>query len=345
MESVPVFVGLDYHSGSVQVCVVDGEGRVVTNCRRTSSVEDVAGVIAPLGRVQRVAIEACCGAADFGDHLCRLTGWRVSLSHPGLVSRMRSSIDKSDRSDARVLADLCRTGYLPEVWLAPEPIREMRTLVRRRHQLTDALRDAKLRIKALLRDKRATPPPEVGGRWTLRHWRWLEEIPLAPLARAVLNDLLVDIDQHTQRRAKLDLALEELAGQDVIIRALLAIKGIGLVTACTLRAVVGRFDRFRNGKQFARYCGLTPQNASSGERVADAGVIRAGDPILKTMLIQVAHRVVRFVPRWRELALGLLERGKPKCVTIVAVANRWTRRLWHDLKALGDGGLGSPITV
>lgn len=110
------------------------------------------------------------------------------------------------------------------------------------------------------------------------------------------------------------------------------------VTAWTLRAVIGRFDRFKNGKQLSRYCDLTPKNASSGERVADAGLVRAGDPTLKTVLIQVAHRLVRCAGEWNSLYLGLRERGKPACVAIAAVANRWTRRLWHELKDMGDGG-------
>lgn len=110
------------------------------------------------------------------------------------------------------------------------------------------------------------------------------------------------------------------------------------MTAWTLRAVIGRFDRFRNGKQLSRYYGLTPKNASSGERIAHAGLMRAGDPMLKTVLIQVAQRVVRSTGEWNALYLGLLERGKPACVAIAAVANRWTRRLWHDLKGMVDGG-------
>lgn len=338
MESVPIFVGLDYHSGSVQACVVDAAGKVLLNSKRASSVPEVVSVIESLGRVQRVAIEACCGAADFGDHVARATGWRVSLSHPGLVSKMRSSIDKSDRSDARVLADLCRTGYLPEVWLPPESIRELRTLMRRRHQLTDALRRAKTRIGALLRDKRVATPAEIVTKWTLRHVAWLKELTLPPCARMVLDDLLAEIDYHAQRRDTLDARLEQVTAGDAMIARLRQINGIGPVTAWTLRAVIGRFDRFRNGKQLSRYCGLTPKNASSGERVADAGLVRAGDPTLKTVLIQVAQRVVRCEGEWNSLYLGLLERGKPACVAIAAVANRWTRRLWHELKGMGDGG-------
>lgn len=345
METVPVFVGLDYHSGSVQACVVDGAGKVLLNSKRAASVLDVVGAVEPLGSVQRVAIEACCGAADFGDHVARATGWRVSLSHPGLVSKMRSSIDKSDRSDARVLADLCRTGYLPEVWLAPEPIRELRTLVRRRHQLTDSVRRAKTRIAALLRDKRIVTPAEFVTKWTRGHVAWLKGLALAACARTVLDDLLAEMEYHDQRRDALDEQLERMTAGDAMVERLRRIKGIGPVTAWTLRAVVGRFDRFRNGKQLSRYCGLTPRNASSGERVADSGLVRAGDPTLKTVLIQVVQRLVRCDGEWKNMFLGLRERGKPACVAIAAVANRWTRRLWHDLKGMGDGGPVCPAGV
>lgn len=337
MQSIHLFVGLDYHSGSVQACVVDAAGKVLLNSKRASSVSDVVKVVQPLGNVQRVAIEACCGAADFGDHLARATGWRISLSHPGLVSKMRSSLDKSDRSDARVLADLCRTGYLPEVWLPPEPIRELRTLMRRRHQLTDLLRRAKTRIGAILRDKRISTPPEIVTRWTQRHFAWLNGLILAPCAQVVLEDLLAEIHYHQQRRDALDARLEEVTAGDAMVARLLQIKGVGSVTAWTLRAVIGRFDRFKNGKQLSRYCGLTPRNASSGERIADAGLVRAGDPTLKSVLIQVAQCVVRSKGEWNSLYRGFLERGKPACVAIAAVANRWTRRLWHELKGFGDG--------
>ena len=71
--------------------------------------------------------------------------------------------------------------------------------------------------------------------------------------------------------------------------------------------------------------------------MADAGVVRACDPVLKTMLVQLGHRLVRGQGEWRERFDHLLSRGKPVCVAVVAVANHWTRRLWHELKGLGDG--------
>jgi transposase len=110
----------------------------------------------------------------------------------------------------------------------------------------------------------------------------------------------------------------------------MTIKGIGLVTATTLRAEIGRFDRFRTGKQLARFCGLSPRNASSGKRQADAGLIKAGNNELRALLIETAHRLIRRDERWTALAARLSGRGKPTGVVVAAVANRWVRWLYHQ---------------
>lgn len=103
------------------------------------------------------------------------------------------------------------------------------------------------------------------------------------------------------------------------------------MTAWVLRGEVGRFDRFRSGKQLARYCGLTPWNASSGLRQADAGLIRACNHDLRSVLIEAGHRLKRCDPRWSALANQLRQAGKPGSVIAAAVANRWRRWLYHEM--------------
>ncbi len=123
MTSVPLlYVGIDYHQDSVQVCVLDKHERQILNrsldndaglihrairgCAQVVRVDGVAG------RVSGVAVEACCGAADLADELLDLTDWPMQLAHPGYVARLKQSPDKSDFSDARLLADLQRVGYV-----------------------------------------------------------------------------------------------------------------------------------------------------------------------------------------------------------------------------------------
>ncbi len=135
MGRIPVFVGLDDHQDAVQVCVLDGSGKPLANRRCVNDWQAIERVVRRQGMPIRVASEACSGAAHLADELATHAGRPMHLAHPGYVSRLKQSPDKSDYSDSRLLADLERVGHLPPVWLAPEAIRELRRLVRYRQQL------------------------------------------------------------------------------------------------------------------------------------------------------------------------------------------------------------------
>jgi transposase len=330
MASVKVFVGLDYHQDVVQVCVMNVKGKVLVNRRVPNDGGAIRAGVGRNRRVVQVAIEACNGAAHLADELIHRVGWSVQLSHPGYVARLKQSPDKSDFSDAQLLADLARVGYIPKVWLAPPAVRELRRLVRFRQQLVDERRNLKLRIGALLREHRPPSPP--GKPWTLAWRGWLESLELPAQTRWIIRRQLERLEMVTLDIRQVESRLEKFVQQDRLVSFLLTLPGIGLVTAVVLRAEIGRFDRFRTGKQLSRFCGLSPRNASSGNRQADAGLIRAGHPQLRAVILQAAHRLKRHEPRWRALAARLRRRGKPGSVIAAAVANRWMRSLYHQAK-------------
>jgi transposase len=333
MSRVTVFVGLDYHQGSVQVCVMDAGGSVLVNRRCADSWKAIHALVRPYGRRVRAAIEACSGAAELAEELVSRAGWSVDLAHPGYVARMKQSPDKTDFSDARMLADLERVGYLPRVWLAPFWIREMRRLVRFRQQMVAQRRNCKLRIRALLRDGRIKTP--AASAWTVRWMQWLQTTQeVSEQTRWILDRQLVQLAYFSGEIKAVEKRLEQLTADDPVVEKLLSLAGVGLVTAVTLRAEIGRFDRFRNGKQMARFCGLSPRNASSGQRQADAGLIKAGNPELRAALIELAHRLPRCDLRWARLAHRLRAGGKPGSVVAAAVANRWVRWLYHQMQTV-----------
>jgi transposase len=329
MTTVTVFVGLDYHASGIQVCVLDPAGRVLANRRVVNQAAAVDRFVRGLGHEVHAAIEACTGAAHLADQLTSHHGWDIRQAHPGFVARMRQSPDKTDWADARVLADLTRVGYLPVVWLAPEPIRELRRLSRFRQQLVDQRRAIKLRVRAVLRECRVKL--QATG-WTKAWLAELAEVELPRLARWVIEQHLRHLAFYAQEIARVEQLLAEVAADDPIVAKLLHQTGVGLVSAVAMRAEIGRFDRFRNGKQLARYCGLSPRNASSGPRQADAGLVKAGNTHLRTVLIETAHRLARFDPRWKAYRQGLLGRGKSGSVAAAAVANRWVRGLVHQMR-------------
>lgn len=334
MSMITRSVGLDYHDNSIQVCVMDGQGKILHNRSYPNDVEAVLDAILKHGERPSCAIEACCGAADFAEELRLKTNWNVRLGHPTYVSRLKKSTDKHDAGDAGTLADLVRVGYLPEVWLAPESTRELRHLVRYRHQLKRNVVEIKQQMRALLRDVRVRSPYNS---WT-KAWRaWLlSSSELSEMTKWVLRDQLSRLEQVEARKKKVEEHLETLMRDDKLVQTLLKMPGIGNISAVTIRAQIGTFRRFKSGKQLARYCGVTPRNVSSGSREADAGITKAGNSELRTMLIEAAHCLARHDPRWRAMS-DRMRKTKPYSVVMAAIANRWIRGLYYQMVAIETG--------
>jgi transposase len=343
MEIVATYLGLDYHSQSVRVCVMNHDGEVLSNRGVRSEVGCVMEEVmrcaelvskrshAPTELVVRgVAIEACTGSAEFATRLGEATQWNIKLAHAGAVHRLKQGPDKTDPGDAWHLANLIRVNYLPEVWLADETTRELRRLVRHRQSLMADAKDVKLRIRSLLKENGVAEQCERGP-WTKAWLAWLSTAALPEHSRWVMEHQLALLKFLQEHLAQVDERMRAATSEDALVQKLLEQEAVGLVTALLLRAVIGRVDRFKTGKQLARYCGLTPCNASSGQRQADSGLVPAGHDDLRAALIQLAKRLPRQSPRWKEFRARLLRR-KPANVVSAAIANRWLRRLYHDLK-------------
>jgi transposase len=223
-------------------------------------------------------------------------------------------------------------GYLPRVWLAPENVRELRRLTHYRQQLVNQRRATKLRVRALLRDQRCRAPEQINP-WTRAWQNWLLKVAeLSEQGRWLIQKHLEEVTRLAGELREVEKRLEAMTADDEVVQQLRKQAGIGPVTAWVLRAEVGRFDRFRTGKQLARFCGLSPRNASSGQRQADAGLIKAANPVLRATLIEAAHRLARLDPKWLALAMRLRAKGKPGSVISAAVGNRWVRWLFHQMQ-------------
>jgi transposase len=327
-----VFVGIDYHTRFCTVCVMDHRGEVLgsENCASEADfiVRYVRWVCQKEVQVQ-AAIEVCGGAAQMADKL-RQRGWRVDLAHSGYVSNLKQSPDKTDKQDAELLADLVRVGYLPRVWLAPERLRQLRSLVRFRQQLIASQRRTKLRIRALLREAGL----KLSGRgWTVA---WLGELQtqleeLGSVRAWICRQHLAELKRLAPQIAEIEQRLGKELDGDAEAAKLLAQPGVGLVTAATLLAEIGDFRRFARGKQLARYCGTAPINHSTGGKGRDLGLGRQCNRELRRVIIEAAHRLARYVPRWRTLKEKLKSNGKSGAEAAAAVANRWIRRLHYEM--------------
>ena len=335
MTKIPEFyVGIDFHQSFSTVCVMDDSGAVIFQNNCESSAEYINKFVRWQLRLQdfrlHAAVEACGGSAKLAEDLREL-GWEINLAHASTVVRLSKNLDKTDKQDAYVLADLVRVGYLPRVYLAPERQRQLRSLVRYRQQLAKQRGQTKLRIRGLMRESHLRI--SSASAWTLA---WMAELrerisELGEERTWVCEQLLEELEHVCNRLApaekRLQLAVAKAPGSDQLLDQ----PGIGLVTAAMLLAEIGDFTRFRNGKQLSRYCGLAPVNCSSGERERQSGIGKACNGDLRRVLIETSHRLSRYTPRWREMKNHLLRQGKKRSVATVAVANRWLRRLHYEM--------------
>ena len=326
-------IGIDYHSKIIQVSVLDSLGNKLGNRKCGNDVGEVIRYAEKLGPVRGGAIEVSCGAAAFADEIRQKAGWDLRLCHPGFVNRMKNNPDKTDASDGLLLADLHRVGYLPEVWLAPLYLRDLKQIIRLRCQEVDHQRKLKQRIRSVFRHFRVQCPEKFNLRNKCsKVWVRSQVQQLPPNSQWVVMQQLNKLEQTESDIKELEKKLTALAKNDNYITWLITKRGIGLVTAVLFRSEIGTITRFRRSKQFARFCGLTPCNHSSGDRVADSGLIRAGCPELKRAILQVAHILRRRDPRWALFAKRLEASGKSYCVVVAAIGNRWLRQLYHEMR-------------
>lgn len=331
-----LFVGIDFHQKFSTVCVMDNDGVVLFQNNCESNAEYINKYVHwQLGKGNdkfslKAAVEACGGSAKLAEDL-RGLGWDIQLAHAAIVSRLGKNLDKTDKQDADVLADLVRVGYLPEVYLAPERQRQLRSLVRYRQQLAKLRGQIKLRIRGLMRESHLKI--SSARAWTVA---WLEELKerihelgeeRAWICEQQLEELKRLMTRLSAAEQRLKIAVEKAPGSE----KLLAQPGIGLITAAVLLAEIGDFTRFKSGKALSRYCGIAPVNHSSGERDRQLGIGNACNADLRRMLIEASHRLSRHVPRWRNMKNHLLKQGKQRAVATVAVANRWLRRLHYEM--------------
>ena len=265
MSKVTVHVGLDYHQDSIQVCIMDHAGKILAN-----RAEAVVATVAARGQDVHAAVEACSGSADLADELANRHGWVINLAHPGYVARMKQAPDKTDWADARVIADLVRVGYLPEVWLAPEDVRQLRTLTRYRQQLVKDRTAAKLRVTALLREHRVVEPG--AKRWTKAWMTWLATADgPGSEGRWVADRLFGEIRDLDGSIAEVEGRLAQGAAGDAVVARLLELPGVGRVTAWVLRAVRSVRHRQADGEVLRALAAQRLQRPAAGRRRPDQG--------------------------------------------------------------------------
>lgn len=286
------YIGIDLHKAFFQACAIDPSGNRRWEGRFTRSADGIAQLIARgLGADVALAVEASGPTWAFVDALTP-TGARVCVVDPRKTRLKAGFAAKTDRLDARRLADALRRESVVSIYVPPPAIREVRDVCRGRHQVVRLRTRLAQMIRALLLRCDAGDPP--GTRlYAPRALAWLAAVHLRPDADRTLHRLeRLYRAVHADAQAA-DGEVREHALRDPIAVALDGLVGIGPIMALTLRAEIGDIARFRSGPALASYAGLVPRVDSSATRVYHGRITREGSPWLRWALVEAARHAIR----------------------------------------------------
>jgi transposase len=282
-------------------------------------------------------------------------GHACMVAAPSLIPKKAGERVKTNRRDALGLAKLLRAGELTAVWVPDARHEAMRDLTRARDVAAADLRRKRQHVAAFLlrNDLRFT------GRksWTRAYRHWLVSLKLAHVEqRIVFEEMLLAVRQAEERIARLEEAIRAAVPDwslAEVVTAVMALRGIELVSASGFLGEIGDLTRFRTARELMAYLGLVPSEASTGNKVRRGSITKAGNARARRILVECAWsyqhpprvgmakqaRVAAAPPAVREIAWkaqtrlcgryrALIRKGKLKTVAVTAVARELAGFIW-----------------
>jgi transposase len=283
------FVGIDLHRRRTVIVRHTESGEQLDCVRITNDPLALAREIGKAGPAPEVVLEATYGWYWAADVLAE-AGARVHLAHPLGVKGFAYRRVKNDVRDAADLADLLRMGRLPEAWIAPPPVRELRELVRHRAATCRPCL-ASTPCTPALNPERTTTSLAVTDLFGPRGRAELATAPLDTAYRARVNAYLRLIDTLDTEIGLADGWIAARLTTDPGYRAIQAIPGIGPVWAAVFVAEIGDVTRFASARHLCSWAGLTPRHRESDTTVHRGAITKMGSTLVRWAAVEAVQRI------------------------------------------------------
>jgi transposase len=327
------YAGIDVSLERSSACVVDATGRIVREAKVASEPEALVGFFRQLGLpLTRVGLEAGplsqwlhAGLAEAGFEVVLLETRQVKAA-------LSAMIVKTDRKDARGIAQLLRMGWYRPVHCKSPPAQEVRALLVGRKLLQGKLVDIELSIRGILRGFGLKLGEVSKGRFAARV---RELVAGQPMLERVIEPMLrareaLRTEYHALHRAVLAIVRE-----DATCRRLMGVPGVGALVAITYTSAIDDPARFRHSRAVGAHFGLTPKKYQSGETDVTGGISKVGDALVRTVLYEAANVMLTRAGRSSTLKRWALEVAQRRGLrrAKVALARKLAvilHRLWVD---------------
>lgn len=340
MTNYSVYVGLDVHKDTIAVAIAAaGRDKAMywgEVANTPTAIKRLLHKLSPDGEVLSVCYEA--GPCGYGIYR-QLTqmGHDCIVVAPGLIPRKATDRVKTDRRDALSLARLHRAGELTPVWVPGTEQEAIRDLTRAREDIKAIERRARQRLAAfLLRHGQVYR----GGKskWTQAYFRWLERVKMPTAIQQIVLQEYIDTVNDAQRRvAGLTEQMRQVLAtwtMRPVAEALMALRGVSLITAMTTLAEVGDITRFDSPAQLMAYLGLVPSEYSSGGSRNQGAITKTGNSHARRVLVEAAWSY-QYPARKTAIIQRRAEQTPPE---IQAIAWKAQKRLCMRYRHLMDAG-------
>ncbi len=321
-----VYGGLDVHQKSITVHLICSD----TGEIHTEEVpNEQARFLRAVNRWSKLGeLRLCYEASGAGFVIKRwldAVGVHCDVIAPSLIPKAPGDHIKTDKRDARRLANMYRAGELHAVRVPTHEEETVRAIVRLRQDITQDMTRTKNRILKYLATL-GLRYSEGKNNWTRQHRAWLSSLSLKPLQRLILNSHLDELDALVSRREGIDrqiVAIAETEPYKQMVQRLISLRGVGVYSAMVLVTEIGDAKRFAKAPQLMSYFGLVPKELSSGGRRRTGAITKAGSSRVRWILTEAA---------WNQAAKpGGCERLRKQWQTqpaaVVTIARKAEKRL------------------
>src|ERR1041385_7970198 len=344
-----LFIGLDVHNDSIAASLASWDS---TEVRRYGIIggshDDVLKLAKKLQAAHAdTALRFCYEAGPRGYPLCRFLrahGHTCILVAPSKVPRKPGDRVKTDRRDADQLARLYRAGELTAIYVPDAQDEAVRDLLRARYQVSRQQHRARQQLKMFLLRHNIRYMGKTA--WSQAHLRYLAKVKL-PFAQQqfVFQEMVNVISEAGQRLERYEAQLPGVVAAwrwEPVVKALMSLRGLGLLNAATLVAELGDLHRFTRPQELMGYLSLVPSEHSTGDERQQGGITKMGNGYARRALVEAAHHYrtpARLTPHLQKRQEGL-----PRAVTDAAWEAQ--RRLHHRYRQLsGPGRKKAPVVI
>ena len=324
------YVALDIHKHYCVAAGVDREGRVVLQPVRVEHADLEGWLKKKLLSTDHVVIESTTNAWHVYDLLVPLVE-RVVVANPIQVKQIAKARVKTDIRDTFILARLLAANLVPEVWVPPQHVRQLRQLLSQRRQLVETHTGTLNRMHSVAH--RHHLKHVRGKRFNEKNTVWQKDQRLSQIEQFQLElemENRVYIEKQIGRISKEVQKMSHQKPWAESMTYLMQLPGFGVITGMTVLAAIGEIRRFESARHLASYSGLTPGLEQSGTKYHEKGITKEGRKELRWALVEVAQRAVKSDPLWKH-RFQELQKRMHRNQAIVAVARRLLELVWHVL--------------